>query len=404
MRRPLNSSALIGYGVAAVSVFLAWEVLKAPVIRRAPPSLAIRLSPTSPEALSRAAEGELNAGRLENARGLADEALQRAPFNARTLRVRGLVAAKLGQEATADQLLTLAGNLSLRDDPAHGWLVERRLKQGNYGSAFAHADTLVRRRDELQPQVFSLFTQALETDPRAVAPFAQIFSAHPPWRADYLTYLMERPAADPVLLMLARAMQHTPGPLSRDELMLIYRSLLAEGRVSGILYLQEHLRQPDPRSPLQNGSFDKAEADRLPPLDWQFGSEAGVFGEIVERIDDPSNPALHVQYDGRGNTPPVYQLIALPPGRHRLSGVQQLEAGQREALRWVARCVGSEQAISEPSSAPNPSWSAFSMTITVPASGCSAQWLRLEPRSADRRQITSVYYDQMAISSVSPSS
>ena len=50
------------------------------------------------------------------------------------------------------------------------WLIERRLRQGNYVSAFAHADTLVRRRQDIQPEVFSLFTLAGVQDPQRSLP------------------------------------------------------------------------------------------------------------------------------------------------------------------------------------------------------------------------------------------
>ena len=118
----------IGYGLLALSVWLAWEVLKAPVAARAPPSIGVRIAATSPEVLRRAAEAEFTAGRPGNAEALAEESLVRAPFNARALRVRGLAAAEAGETEQADQLLTLAGNWSLRDDPAHAWLVEYRLR------------------------------------------------------------------------------------------------------------------------------------------------------------------------------------------------------------------------------------------------------------------------------------
>ena len=80
---------LLGYGLIAASVWLAWEVVKAPVALRAPPALAVRVAPTSPEVLRRAAERELLAERNDNAISLSQESLARAPFNARALRVRG---------------------------------------------------------------------------------------------------------------------------------------------------------------------------------------------------------------------------------------------------------------------------------------------------------------------------
>ena len=155
-RRGRGVQDVISYGLIAVAVVLAWQIILQPLSQRAPVETAIRLAPGSPLVLRRAAESELAAGRVDNAAALSREALSRSPFDVRALRVFGLTEARAGREDEADDILTLAGNWSLRDDPAHAWLVERRLRSGDYVSAFAHADTLVRRRQDLQPDGPSL--------------------------------------------------------------------------------------------------------------------------------------------------------------------------------------------------------------------------------------------------------
>jgi hypothetical protein len=45
-------------------------------------------------------------------------------------------------------------------------MVEHRLRHGDYSSSFAHADTLVRHRQDVQPQVFRQFTVAGTVDPQ----------------------------------------------------------------------------------------------------------------------------------------------------------------------------------------------------------------------------------------------
>lgn len=89
-------SGFAGYVFVAVAIWLAWEVCKAPLSVRAPAALAVRLAPTSPEVISRAAEAELVAGRVDNAKALSKQALAKAPFDPRSLRVRGLAEAKTG--------------------------------------------------------------------------------------------------------------------------------------------------------------------------------------------------------------------------------------------------------------------------------------------------------------------
>src|SRR5690606_6261812 len=102
--------------------------------------------------------------------------LRQSPFDVRALRVAGLVAARNGQDELANEVVTLAGNWSLRDDPAHAWLIEYRLRRGDDGSAFAHADTLVRRREDVRTQVFDLFTTAANSDPRSLPVLIDLLS------------------------------------------------------------------------------------------------------------------------------------------------------------------------------------------------------------------------------------
>ena len=87
-------SGVAGFALVAGAVVLAWSIVLQPVIERAPPELAARLAPNSPLVLRRAAEQELLAGRSDNALFLAREALSRAPFDPRALRVVGLLAAE----------------------------------------------------------------------------------------------------------------------------------------------------------------------------------------------------------------------------------------------------------------------------------------------------------------------
>ncbi|WP_298745490.1 hypothetical protein, partial [uncultured Brevundimonas sp.] len=126
-RRRVSAGDVVSHGLVVGAVVLGWQIALQPLIQRAPVEAAIRIAPGSPLVLRRAAESELAAGRTDTAAALGREALRRSPFNVPALRVVGLTEARAGREEAADDILTLAGNWSLRDDPAHAWLVERRL-------------------------------------------------------------------------------------------------------------------------------------------------------------------------------------------------------------------------------------------------------------------------------------
>jgi hypothetical protein len=363
----------------------------------------MRLAPSSPEVLRRAAEAEQAADRWENATALANESLVRAPFNARALRVRGLAEAAGGRMDSADEILTLAGNWSLRDDPAHAWLVERRLRQGSYASSFAHADTLARRRPEIRPQVFDLFTTAAAADPRALSALSRLLVSVPPWRDEYIASLYERDDGTAVLLAVALALESTSGRLQRYELERLYVTWANAGQLSAIRFLRQRINRPPSSDALQNGDFSTPIESQLLPFGWRLGAAPGLNVEIVEDETRSEELAVRIEYDGYGSSDvPLQQLLLLSPGAYALSGERRFEVQPVNArLAWTVTCVETGQQLlmyprGEEAGAEG-RWEIFSRSFSVPGAACSAQWLRLEPRSADTRSNTIAWYDRLNV-------
>jgi hypothetical protein len=383
------------------AVVLGWQIVIQPLIQRAPVEIAVRLAPGSPLALRRAAESELAAGRIDNATALSRDALVRSPFDVRALRVLGLTEARARSEDAADEMLTLAGNWSLRDDPAHAWLVERRLRRGDYASSFAHADTLVRRREDIQPQVFRLFTVAGTADPQRSLPVvARLLATRPPWRGAYLTSLNQTPQGLQVAASLAVLLQAGRAPFTNDELQQFYSALINAGGIEGIRTIRGRLNRPPVAAAVTNGGFD--EADHPGPFQWRLYDKAGIVAEIAADDLNPSNAALRVDYDGYATGTIAEQLTYLRPGSYRFTAAIRSETGNPTArLAWTLSCAtsgGGKVAIPTVATgtAAN-SWTNLSGRFEIPA-GCPAQWLRLETRADDRRAPTLVWFDRIAIS------
>ncbi len=400
-RRRIGAEALVTYGLIIGAVVLGWQIAIQPLIQRAPVEIAIRLAPGSPLALRRAAESELAAGRVDNAAALSRDALIRSPFDVRGLRVLGLTEARAGREDAADDILTLAGNWSLRDDPAHAWLVERRLRRGDYASSFAHADTLVRRREDIQPQVFRLFTTAGAADPQRSLPIvAGLLTVRPPWRAAYLASLNQTPQGLQVAASLAVLLQAGRAPFSNDELQGFYSALMRAGGVESMQVIRGRLNRPALDTAVTNGGFD--EADHPGPFQWRLQEEAGIAAEIAADDLSPSNAALRVDYDGYATGTIAQQLTYLKPGTYRFTAAVRREIGDPTArLAWTLACAaGAGEKIPIPvagSGAAGNTWTTLSGRFEVPAS-CPARWLRLETRAADRRAPTVVWFDRITIS------
>jgi len=399
-RRPLAGDIAF-YGLTIGAVLLGWQIAIQPLLKQAPVEVAIRLAPGSPTVLSRSAESELIAGRVENAAALSRDALGRSPFDVRALRVFGLTEARAGREDAADDILTLAGNWSLRDDPSHAWLVERRLRRGDYASSFAHADTLVRRRDDIRPQVFRLFTAAGTLDPQRSLPvIVKLLAAKPPWRDDYLGGLTETPEDLQLAARLAVLLEAGRAPFSPVELQHLYLTLLNKGQLEAMRTVRSRLNRPPIDVAVANGGF--ADADAPAPFQWRLVQKAGVAAEIVADDLRPSNPALRIDYDGYASAQIAEQLILLEQGSYHFSVETRSESGAPSArLSWTLTCAPGGGVIGAlpagEASARRNVWTSLSGRFEVPA-GCPAQWLRLETRADDRRSPTMVWFDRITLS------
>lgn len=391
------------YVLIAAAVWLGWEVVKVPIMVRTPPAIAVRFAPDSPEVLRRAAEAELAAEEWDDAAFLASQSLAAAPFNARALRVLGLATAGRGDLESADPLLTLAGNWSLRDDPAHAWLVAHRLRQGDYGSAFAHADTLARRRNDLHPVVFNLFTTAATGDTRALPPLVGLLAADPPWRASYIDELQRNEQGDALLLGLGMALQTTRRPLTDSELSRIYLEWASERRYAAMRALRVRLQRPAMSTAIQNGEFTQQLTEQLLPFGWSLGTDAGLIAEVVPDDLDPDNQALRVGYEGYRSPPAAQQTLSLGTGDHRFVVNHRTEVGDAGSMAWTLNCVeGGPPLLKMELGATSGSAQAWSQSTTqfrVPAN-CTAQRLILIPQSADRRTRAVLWFDKVSIAPV----
>ncbi|WP_339929936.1 hypothetical protein [uncultured Brevundimonas sp.] len=367
-------------------------------VGRLPAEQSLRLSPDSAVVLGRAAESEFADDRFDNAEYLAQQSLVRAPFNVQALRVLGLAAAEGGRKEQADDVLTLAGNWSLRDDPAHAWLMDYRLTRGDYRSSFAHADTLARRREDLRPQLFRLFTVAASTDGRALPVLASLLEAAPPWRSSYISSLYQTESGLSVAANLAVSLQPTESPFSNAELTELYFQLLAKNRLQAMTAVRTHLGRPDVSMTLVNGEFDVIH--QPVPYEWRLFTAGGSVAEILpDEIRGDS--ALRAQFGSYSSARLAEQLIQLKAGSYRFSGQTWAEVGDPGArLTWTVYCFETGAKIGESRIVTVPGeqrWKPFSFSFEVPTRGCSAQWIRLIPNPGDRRTTVVGWYDRFAI-------
>lgn len=389
--------AYMPYALLIGAVWLGWQILCAPVLERAPVDIAIRLAPSSPMVLRRAAESELAAKRFDNAEDLARRALRAAPFDVRALSVVGMAMAERDRDA-ANEVLTLAGNWSLRDDPTHAWLTYERLRRGDYASAFAHADTLARRREDIQPEIFRLFTTAATADPRATTPLIDLLSANPTWRDAFFNRLYADPEGDALLGVLAIGLQSTSGPLDNLELGRLYTHWVAEGRIAAIQSIRSRIGRPSADKLVVDGDF--ADIAAQPPFAWTLAQSAGFTSAVMNDDRRNGEEALRVDYDGYGAGDVASQFLLLTPGSYRLMLDARIEGGaSAPGLAWALEC-GNNRQIGEirPVFAKGDNgWKRFETDFTV-APACPGQWLVLTTLPGDRRGARIVsWFDRIRI-------
>jgi len=382
--------------LVAAGVWLGWQVALQPLKERLPPVMALRLAPGSGQVLGRAAEAEYGARRFDNAEELARASLERTSFNVRALRTLGLSEAQQNRRPQANELLTLAGNWSLRDDPTHAWLIEYRLSRNDYHSAFAHADTLARRRADLQPRVFYLFNTAAIQDPRSLPALVSLLEVNPPWRAAYLNQLYRTADGHRIAATLAMALHGTRGPFTQTELDVLYRQLLSRSWLQAMEQVRARVGQPAPGARLVNGDFGPQTAPA--PYEWRLSTGSGLVIEILPD-DLREDSALRAQYGSLAPDSLAEQLLQLKPGRYRFAGEQRREAGKSEAgMSWTITCLeDGRQLAGVPLSNASETWRRFSTSFVVPAAGCQAQWLRLTPKPAHRRTTLVGWYDRLSV-------
>lgn len=388
----------LGLFVVIGTVWLAGQVVISLLIQRAPPGLALRISPSSPLALARAAESELAADRPAVALALSRDSLHRAPFSARALRVAGIALDRTdGDSQMANEAVTLAGNWSLRDDPSHAWLIERRLKDRQYVSAFAHADTLLRRRPDLNENLFAFFDNAASL-PAAAAAITRLVAAEPSWRSAYLAHLAQDGGSTPWMLTLSANLQRTKAPLTDVELESVYWALLRRKQLIAVPWLADQLNRPSATPLLPDGNF---EGSGVAPFSWNLMPAVGVTAEIVKDDLGALGSSLRVEYDGYTRATVADHLARLPPGNYVLSGRWRSEAsGPNAGISLTVVCLQSSTTVGTVTlgvgDGATSGWTAFSAPLTIPDS-CLLQWARVATVAGDRRSFDATWIDQLAI-------
>ena len=245
----------------------------------------------------------------------------------------------------------------------------------------------------------------LAATPEAQPALAERLLTSPPWKAGTLRHvIVNAPDTDAVSPLMDR-LRASPVGMGDEALGLWLDRLTREDRW-GQAYLTWVSQLPPERlqglGNVFNGDFDWEPTQA--GFDWRFGRVAGAR---ISRLAVPGvtdGAALRVSFDDR-RVPfsHVRQLLALPPGRYRLSGQVRLEGLRTDrGLVWTVGCAGpGNQPLTDTAPFKGQSaWRAFAADFEVPGEGCGGQWLtlRLPARiPAEQRIGGTVWFDRLQI-------
>ena len=345
---------------------------------------------------------------LAPARQLAQKALRFDPLVQRALTELARIADAADETQRAPALMALAAERDVRDADAQGWLVDHALSRGDFATALAHLDAILRLHPEALDKALPLLT-AFVSNPEAAAPLARFLRSDPPWRDGFLSSVSAHIGDRAALGRLYAELQAGQHPLSQQELQ-PYLDRLAKDGLFKDAYEAWAESLPAPRRPLPdtlyNGAFQYPLSGS--EFDWKIEQSLGADVEIVGGAGEGPQ-SLRVEFSGaRVAFQNVSHLLVLRPGTYRLSGEVEAEALHTErGLWWRLFCANApnESMGQTDLVADSMPWRAFTLAFAVPATNCQAQVLRLElPAQVALEQAIAgiVSYRNLAIVALGP--
>jgi hypothetical protein len=359
--------------------------------------------PSGAEASSR---GDV-ADKTTSIRELAETAIAADPFNAEALGILGQLAERSGDTGRTAPLMEAAARLSIRESYAVYWLMQRAQRETDNPAVLRYADTLLRTRGRAVPLVVPILAQMAETKDRT-SDVTALLRDNPPWRPAFFANLSNSITNARTPLFLLLGLQGTAHPPTALEIsgyinFLISRNFHELAYYTWLQFLPaEELARI---SPLYNRSFESTPSGL--PFDWVLTQGNGVTTEIRRRTDNLDEHALVLEFgQGRSEFPGVTQLTLLGPGNYTLKGKHKGTLVGRRGLVWRVNCAAAQRLAESDLLRGNiPQWREFTLSFTVPQTGCRAQQVRLDfdARSASERLISgSMWFDDLELRRIQP--
>lgn len=305
----------------------------------------------------------------------ARRALRREPLQARALVLLGAVRQATGDKAGAAGLLRLSTRVTRREELAQLLLVESDIARRDVKGALRHYDTAMRTSEDADALLFPVLSRAL-ADPGIRDAFVPYVRGNAAWLARFMDASLSYPGtavqwAD--VIRRAGGLPGSPGyrDLERQTMFLLAR----EGRFAALRQL--YLNLPGAKPGALREVALRPGASRFGVIDWQLTNDTqiqtAIYGEPGQ-----AGGALQILSTRKLPTTGARKLLMLAPGRWRLSG-QAAAEGLALDLRLTCASEGKGFVAQTVRIVPGPA--RFAVPFTVPAQGCSAQFVDFVSRS-----------------------
>lgn len=389
MKQAIRLGALVA--ILALVAIIGWRIvgqMQAERYAQTKPERALAWRPSDPHALLVLAERQLVQGDVTLAQTTARQLLAHAPLQGEAFRVLADAADRQGHRAEAFKLYRIAERRAPRDLPTRAWLTQRYLEQGDYPQALAQIDRILRMSPQRATSINPVLVQMAQDATFAKA-LAQALRSDPPWRPRLLAALRHPKTGNAVAAGQVMGALQQQGGLSQKEYAGWLDSLMAQG-YWGEAYARWAGEVPKPGGKLPlvyNGDFAQVPSDS--GFDWRLRRVPGVLLQFEQAAGTQGQAAYLRFLDRRIPSAGLEQPLLLTPGEYHLSLRARAQALRSAlGLQWVVACVGPAGVVGRTDPLDESfGWRVFEATVTIPATGCPAQWLRLiNPMAAGSAQ------------------
>jgi len=345
------------------------------------PRLALAINPLNTNARVNALVAESADGVPSDLVPAAASLLRMAPGDARGYSMLGAAYAEAGRDEAADALFEQALLRSKTEIFALNSLYGRAVTNGDYATALAHADVILRRYGSQWEQMApSLDAIAFEASGQAA--LVPILENDPPWRGRMLNLLLRNPGHVEFVrqLLLDRFAVGRPVPVG--EVSMVINALIgyqAYGQAYRFYLRTLSEAERAVAGYIQNGSFS------LPPgskyFDWRYRRDPSADISFPSDRNGSQGEGLRVRFlESPARLGNLSQNLSLPAGRYGFAAtIQARGLLAPKGLSWVISCPQSRTELAR-IEVPEGSYDerVVEVPVEVPSTACPLQTLTLE--------------------------